>query len=53
MKLMHQSGRNFVPYIYVLVSTFHRSNNNVLVCDAPPFLLERPFGPLRFVSKMG
>jgi hypothetical protein len=49
--MMHQYGINFVPYIYVLVSTFHHNNSKVLVCDALSFLWGRHFGPPRFVSE--
>jgi hypothetical protein len=53
MKLMHQSGRTFVLYIYALVNTFHHNSSKVLACDVPPFQLEIPFGPSMFVSELG
>jgi hypothetical protein len=52
-KLMHQSRRNFVLYVYVPVNTFHHNSRKVLACDVPPFLLEIPFGSSRFVSERG
>jgi hypothetical protein len=51
--LIHQFGRNFVPYIYVPVNTFHHINSKVLACDVPPFLLKIPFGHSRFVPEIG
>jgi hypothetical protein len=52
-KLMHQSRRTFFLYIYSLGNTFHPNSSKVLTCDIPPFLLEIPFGPSMFVSKLG
>jgi hypothetical protein len=44
-KLLHQSGRDFVLYIYAPVHNFHHNNSKVLACDVPPFRREGPFGP--------
>jgi hypothetical protein len=49
-KLMHQSRRTYFPFIYVLVNTFHHSTRKLFTYDAPPFMMEIPFGPSRFVS---